>query len=187
LVIRCAILLNARRHRPLAERTDARLAVATRAYSEFWQGASLDSNMLSKALPSLLDTADELKAVAAKLGAPASDNHLGQDASETTVKRTPLVDYRVVYFGTQGLVAGDVEGLGEPSLALTPPVKPTELDDGLLTASAVAKLKLNADWVVLSACNTAAGDKPGAEALSGLARGLLLCRRPRAAGVALVG
>jgi CHAT domain-containing protein len=31
-------------------------------------------------------------------------------------------------------------------------------------------LKLNADWVVLSACNTAAGDRPGAEALSGLAR-----------------
>jgi hypothetical protein len=30
-------------------------------------------------------------------------------------------------------------------------------------------LKLNADFVVLSACNTAAGDKPGAEALSGLA------------------
>ena len=39
-----------------------------------------------------------------------------------------------------------------------------------LTASEVAQLKLNADWVVLSACNTAAGDKPGAEALSGLAR-----------------
>ena len=31
-------------------------------------------------------------------------------------------------------------------------------------------MKLNADWVVLSACNTIAGDKPGAEALSGLAR-----------------
>jgi CHAT domain-containing protein len=31
-------------------------------------------------------------------------------------------------------------------------------------------LKMNADFVVLSACNTAAGDKPGAEALSGLAR-----------------
>jgi CHAT domain-containing protein len=63
-----------------------------------------------------------------------------------------------------------VEGLGEPSLALTLPAKPTELDDGLLTASEVPQLKLNADWVVLSACNTAAGDKPGAEALSGLAR-----------------
>ena len=34
----------------------------------------------------------------------------------------------------------------------------------------MAQLKLNADWVVLSACNTIAGDKPGAEALSGLAR-----------------
>jgi CHAT domain-containing protein len=63
-----------------------------------------------------------------------------------------------------------VKGLGEPSLALTLPPRPSELDDGLLTASEVAQLKLNADWVVLSACNTAAGDKPGAEALSGLAR-----------------
>jgi CHAT domain-containing protein len=81
-----------------------------------------------------------------------------------------LADYRAVYFATHGLLAGDVKGLGEPSLALTIPNEPSELDDGLLTASEVAQLKLNADWVVLSACNTAAGDKPGAEALSGLAR-----------------
>jgi len=40
----------------------------------------------------------------------------------------------------------------------------------LLAASEVAQLKLDADWVVLSACNTIAGDKPGADALSGLAR-----------------
>jgi CHAT domain-containing protein len=67
-------------------------------------------------------------------------------------------------------VAGDVKGIGEPSLVLTLPAQPTAFDDGLLTASEVAQLKLNADWVVLSACNTAAGDKPGAEALSGLTR-----------------
>jgi CHAT domain-containing protein len=54
------------------------------------------------------------------------------------------------------------------------------------TASAVAQLKLNADWAVLSACNTAAGDKPGAEALSGLAP-TFFCRRPSAAGLALGG
>ena len=86
------------------------------------------------------------------------------------MKHAALASYRVVYFATHGLLAGDVKGLGEPSLALTIPNKPSELDDGLLTASEVAQLKLNADWVVLSACNTAAGDKPGAEALSGLAR-----------------
>src|SRR6202035_2242498 len=85
-------------------------------------------------------------------------------------KHTPLADYRVVYFATHGLVAGDIKGLAEPSLALTIPPQPTDLDDGLLTASEVAQLKLNADWVVLSACNTASGEKPGAEALSGLAR-----------------
>lgn len=52
----------------------------------------------------------------------------------------------------------------------TPPDKGTEHDDGLLTASEIAQLKLDADWVILSACNTAAGDKPGATGLSGLAK-----------------
>jgi CHAT domain-containing protein len=143
---------------------------ATRAYSAFWRGADVDRTQLARGLPSLLDTADELKAVATRLGAPASDIHLDKDATETMVKRLALADYRVVYFATHGLVAGDVKGLGEPSLALTLPAQPTPLDDGLLSASEVAQLKLNADWVVLSACNTAAGDTPGAEALSGLAR-----------------
>jgi CHAT domain-containing protein len=149
--------------------TRARTAM-TRAYSEFWQGSSLDRKTLALALPSLLDTADELQTIAIKLGASRSDIHLQQDASEAAVKRARLTDYGIVYFATHGLLAGDVKGLGEPSLALTIPNTPSELDDGLLTASEVAQLKLNADWVVLSACNTAAGDKPGAEALSGLAR-----------------
>jgi CHAT domain-containing protein/tetratricopeptide (TPR) repeat protein len=145
-------------------------AAKTRAYSDYWRGNGADRSRLAEALPRLEDTADELKAVAAKLGAPSSDIYLGKAASETTVKRAALSNYRVVYFATHGLVAGDIKGLGEPALALTLPKEPTDLDDGLLTASEVAQLKLNADWVVLSACNTMAGDKPGAEALSGLAR-----------------
>jgi CHAT domain-containing protein/Tfp pilus assembly protein PilF len=140
------------------------------AYTDFWQGAGVDRAMLAQALPELPDTADELKAVARDLGVAASDIHLGADASETTVKHAPLADYSIIYFATHGLVAGDVKGLAEPSLALSTPEHPSELDDGLLTSSEVAQLKLNADWVVLSACNTIAGDKPGAEALSGLAR-----------------
>jgi len=71
-----------------------------------------------------------------------------------------------------GLHAVNKSGItpGEPALVLSIPLNPTDTDDGLLTSSEVAQLKLNADWVVLSACNTMAGDKPGAEALSGLAR-----------------
>ena len=152
-----------------AIKSAARGAV-TGAYTDFWRGAGVDRIRLAQALPQLPDTADELNAVAKNLGVAAADIHLGGDASETTVKRAPLSDYSIVYFATHGLVAGDVKGLAEPSLALSLPRQPTELDDGLLTASEVAQLKLNADWVVLSACNTIAGDKPGAEALSGLAR-----------------
>jgi CHAT domain-containing protein/tetratricopeptide (TPR) repeat protein len=150
--------------------TEQRSVVATRSYTEFFKGVDIDRSMLSQALPRLPETAAELREVAKNLGAPESTIHLRQDASETTVKRTPMSDYRVVYFATHGLVAGEVKGLAEPSLALTLPKQPSETDDGLLTASEVAQLKLNADWVVLSACNTIAGDKPGAEALSGLAR-----------------
>ena len=155
--------------KPGAVKSAAR-GVTNAAYTDFWQGAGVDRARLAQALPQLPDTADELNAVAKDLGVSASDIHLGQDASETTVKRAPLADYSIVYFATHGLVAGDVKGVAEPSLVLSIPKQPSELDDGLLTSSEVAQLKLNADWVVLSACNTIAGDKPGAEALSGLAR-----------------
>jgi len=155
----------------LAQRAaHTRSTARTRAYTEFWKGAGVDRATLAQALPTLLDTADELKAVAEKLGPSASAIFLERDANETTVKRVMLSDYRVVYFATHGLVAGDIKDVGEPSLALTLPRQPSVLDDGLLTASEIAQLKLNADWVVLSACNTIAGDRPGAEALSGLAR-----------------
>src|SRR5262249_38670206 len=80
----------------------------------------------------------------------------------------------VLHFATHGLLAGESEGLApgraEPALVLTPPAQASEEDDGLLTASEVSELKLDADWVVLSACNTAAGDKVDSQALSGLAR-----------------
>ncbi|MEZ5817454.1 MAG: CHAT domain-containing tetratricopeptide repeat protein [Hyphomicrobiaceae bacterium] len=118
----------------------------------------------------LPETAAELKAIAASLNAPASALLLSQDATETRIKQLPLDKYRVVHFATHGLVAGELSGLEEPALVLTPPPHATERDDGLLTASEVAALKLRAEWVVLSACNTAAGSEVGAEALSGLAR-----------------
>jgi CHAT domain-containing protein len=99
---------------------------------------------------------------------------LDEAATVTAVKQANLDRYRMVYFATHGLVAGDLEpyakSKAEPSLVFTIPEQPTDFDNGLLAASEVAQLKLDADWVVLSACNTAAEEKPGAEALSGLAR-----------------
>ena len=65
---------------------------------------------------------------------------------------------------------GNCKAGAEPGLILTPPGEATPEDDGYLSASEIAGLKLDADWVILSACNTAAGGAEGAEALSGLAR-----------------
>ena len=148
----------------------------------------MDRDKLAEALPRLEDTADELSAVAKSVGASrATDLYLREMASETNVKMVSLADYKVVYFATHGLVAGEVKGLAEPSLVLTIPKRPSDLDDGLLTAGEIAELKLNADWVVLSACNTIAGEKPRKRrpcqvlrALSSMrARGRCWCRTGR--------
>ena len=137
--------------------------------ARFYRNGLADTRAVRELTP-LPDTAEELKAIAKVLGAPADSVNLREAASETNVKQAPLSEYRVVQFATHGLVASDLSGLAEPALVLTPPNEPTETDDGLLSASEIATLKLNADWVVLSACNTAAGGGEGAEALSGLAR-----------------
>ena len=147
---------------------------SSRGYASFYRGVTADLDVLAKALAPLPETADELRAVAKSLGAGELDVKLGSAATETAVKQAMLDQYRIVYFATHALVSGETEqaarGLAEPALVLSLPNVATSLDDGLLTSSEVAKLKLNADFVVLSACNTAAADKPGAEALSGLAR-----------------
>jgi CHAT domain-containing protein len=132
-------------------------------------GAMADVQAVRELTP-LPESADELRRVASALGASNDAVYLRGDATETNVKRTRLEDYRVIQFATHGLVAGDLSGLAEPALVLTPPAAPSDLDDGLLTASEVAGLRLTAEWVVLSACNTASGTDSGAEALSGLAR-----------------
>ena len=151
-----------------------KVAALNRSLTSFYRGMTADTKALAEALPALPETADELRAVAKVLGAESEDIKLGEAASVTDIKHERLSNYRVVYFATHALVAGEVEKFAkvkaEPALVLSIPEKPTEDDDGLLRASDVAMLKLNADFVVLSACNTAAGDKPGAEALSGLAR-----------------
>jgi CHAT domain-containing protein len=139
-------------------------------YQTYYNGASVDIARLRSGLPPLPDTADELRAIAKDVGASDDDVKLGAAATVTAVQSMPLDQYRIIDFATHGLVAGEVGGLSEPALVLSIPDHPTADDDGLLTSSRIAKLRLDADWAVLSACNTAAGDTPGAEGLSGLAR-----------------
>ena len=132
-------------------------------------GGTADLPLLQTLAP-LPETAEELRRVAQTLGAGEESIAVRQAATKDRLLTTPLRDYRILHFATHGLVAGDLSGLYEPALVLSLPPRSTNVEDALLTASEVATLQLNADWAVLSACNTASGDKVGADALSGLAR-----------------
>ncbi len=134
-------------------------------------GAPVDPAML-RALAPLPETADELRQVGQQFGAGPDALITGAAVTKAAVRDRPLADYRVLYFATHGLLPGELRCQSEPGLALAPPASmpASTADDGLLTASDVALLRLNADLVVLSACNTAGGDgRFGGESLSGLA------------------
>lgn len=101
------------------------------------------------------------------------------DATETHLKELAsnggLSSLQVLAFGAHGLVSGDFSGaIVEPAIVLHAPDQATVVDDGLLMASEIADLRIDASWVILGACNTASGETPGGEGLSGLARAFLL-------------
>lgn len=122
-------------------------------------------------LPRLPDTGEEIREIARVLHAdPQRDIFLQGRATEKAVLETDLADRRVVMFATHGLVPGELNGLTQPALALSTPDLTGDDGDGLLTMDKILGLKLDADWVVLSACNTAAGEGSGSEAVSGLGR-----------------
>jgi CHAT domain-containing protein/tetratricopeptide (TPR) repeat protein len=123
-------------------------------------------------LPPLPDTREELISIARSLGVDVEGSvFLGVHANEQRLFGMDLSNVRILAFATHGLVKGDLDGLNEPALALSSPeVVGDEEGDGLLSLSEIIGLKLNADLVILSACNTASADGSGAEAVSGLGR-----------------
>jgi CHAT domain-containing protein/Tfp pilus assembly protein PilF len=125
-------------------------------------------------LPTLPETRDEVLELARILSAnPSEDVVLGAQATRESVLKSSasgrLSRKQVVVFATHGLLAGDLPNLNQPALAMASTTQQGQ--SPLLTLEDVLSLKLNADWVVLSACNTAGADGRAEEALSGLARG----------------
>ncbi|PYM97350.1 MAG: hypothetical protein DME08_10810 [Candidatus Rokuibacteriota bacterium] len=157
-----------------ARRESTAVALATRGVpialrsSPRMDGA--DSTQLSM-LPRLPETADEIKSIALAMRADLTrDVFVGPAANEKSVKTADLSGYRVLAFATHGLVPGELDGLTQPALALSAPDVASVDGDALLTMEEILGLRLNADWVVLSACKTASGSGTGSEAISGLGR-----------------
>jgi CHAT domain-containing protein len=138
-----------------------------------YRGNRGDVQVLARLCP-LPETELELATIAEVLRAGPGAIYTGENAREETIKKLPLDQFQILAFATHGVIAGEFAGLTEPALVLTPPSSASDAEDGLLKASEIMALRLNADWVVLSACNTASGNgRPGAEGLSGLAMAFL--------------
>jgi CHAT domain-containing protein len=125
------------------------------------------------ALAPLPETALEVRTIARLVGADPDAVVLGEGATEAAFRAHHPERYRVLYFATHGLLPGELRCETEPALVLSPPARSaaSRAEDGLLEASEIAALRLGAELVVLSACNTAAatGTRFGGEALTGLA------------------
>ena len=147
-----------------------------------WGGAVASVSAL-RAMPQLPGTARELDSMRRMFGGGTAQVFTRDAATETAVRSADLSQARILAFATHGLTPGDAIGgadgtrtasevfdLAEPGLVLTPPNEASEQDDGYLAASEVSSLRLNADWVILSACNSATPDDAAEPGLSSLAR-----------------
>lgn len=138
------------------------------------RGAIVDAQDVA-AMPSLPGAQAELDALGAAFAGEKPLILTGEAATEEAVRAAPLRDYRILAFATHGLVSGQISGLSEPALVMTPLAGASDAaNDGLLTASEIAAMQLAADWIILSACNTAAGEGRAAPTYSGLARAFQL-------------
>ena len=144
------------------------LAMASAGKLQLLRGGISDPATL-RTLPSLPAAAAELRAIGSALQPAQTLFLLGDDATETRVKGADLSPYRVIAFATHGLVGGE-GAVPEAALVLTPPANATAVDDGMLTASEVSALRLDADWVILSGCDSAGAGNGAAPTYSGLAR-----------------
>lgn len=136
---------------------------------------SLDSQELLSVqlqdLKRLPDTAREIEKIAYSLDADLSkDVYLRENASEDNIKSLNLANKEIIAFATHALRPGDIDGLNQSALAFSSPQITGGDEDGVLTVGEILTLRLNADLIVLSACDSGAADSSGSEAISGLGK-----------------
>ena len=144
---------------------------AAQALASFPPATCGDSASLIAGLPPLPGAIRELDAARKLTGGNPADELLGQAFTAAAVLKTPLKSYKILHFATHAILPTDLKCQGEPALVTSAPAGAHDASGALLTASQVAGMDLDADAVVLSACNTGgpAGSAAG-ESLTGLAR-----------------
>ena len=158
-------------HNPWFGFGDFRPVSLKQAQASFPSGTCADSARLLAGLPLLPGAREELNQARAVMGAAADDQLLGLGFTAATVRQANLRDFRILHFATHALLPTDLACEDEPAIVASGLPDAPNASNALLTASSVAQLQLDADSIILSACNTG-GPNGGAagESLSGLAR-----------------
>lgn len=132
---------------------------------------------LAAGLAQLPGTREEVRFAAQFAGAEPRAVTLGPGFTQEALRTAELGQYRVIHLATHALLPGELSCVQEPSIVVSPARGAPDANSAFLRASQVLDMQLDADLVILSACNTAgpasglAGSSGNAgEALSGLAR-----------------
>jgi CHAT domain-containing protein len=120
-------------------------------------------------LAALPGAALELRVAGQIMGAPVTEQRVGAAFTLDALRRTRLRDYRVVHFATHGVLPSDLACLTEPAIIASAAANGPDATQALLTSGTVLEFDLDADLVMLSACNSGGGLAAG-ESLSTLAR-----------------
>ncbi len=149
---------------------DFRPPTLRQASQSFGPNCGSDATTLAN-LPLLPASVPELEEARSLTGGSARDVVRNADFTAEKVMKMQLANYRIVHFATHALLSTDLACQSEPALITSTPAGATDAKGAFLTASTVLSMKLNADAVILSACNTGGADGTSAgESLSGLAR-----------------
>jgi CHAT domain-containing protein len=133
--------------------------------------AAAQCGRLLAGLPALATASLELQASGQLMGARPGDVRIGRAFTAPAVRQASLRDFRVVHFATHGLLPGELSCLQEAAIVASPTPGAADAANALLTAGTLLDVELDADVVVLSACNSGGGAAAG-ESLSGLARSI---------------
>ena len=152
---------------PLSVGAASQLVAASRARSiSPGQRCDTDARELAS-LPVLPLAEGEVQLTAKQLGVGPTGTRLGRAFSKSAVLKGKLEQYRIIHLAAHALLPSELRCLQQPVILTGTGTGP----EAMITAADLAAIRLDANMVVLSACNTAGPDgKSAGEAFSGLAR-----------------
>nr|WP_294553795.1 CHAT domain-containing protein [uncultured Rhodopila sp.] len=141
------------------------------AMATFAAGPCGDSAKELASLPPLPGARKELEVARQLLGADPGSQLLGAVFTVRKVEAAALPDYRIIHFATHAILPGELRCQTEPAVLTSTAPDAPDASGAMLTASQIELMHLDAELVILAACNTGGQNGNGAgESLSGLAR-----------------